>query len=560
MSLADPKYKRQQEVARWMAQQEREKAKPALQISETTISEQAAEPIDNHRVTPEQLYIEKLRRVIPPEMQAERRWTQCFQVAKATQGMSGKVPCSSHSDPKTWLTFDEVCHSSFKMVDGVWVREEDAPLRTGRGIGFHFLDSEYLPIDIDHVRNKTTGAWCSEAKILVSKLQTYTEWSVSGTGLHCIGLGKIRHKQLTTQHIQFWNGRLGVPRYFWLTGDVLGEDFTKVRDCAEEFQMYASHPRMFSVKMQEELTKIDPEQAASLPPECDAPVEEKTRDKAKTKTRKVVADFDIEDYIRFNNLKVSGRAKKEIGTCYYLTTCPFKGSEHAGHNETTTNFIYPTADGGLAFHCQSTHDEGNSITDIIKILAERNGVYPKPIYEEKQHQQEAERDLDLRPASRRTKKHTVWLWPGYLTLNALIHGAGWSGQGKSPATLSLASTVTRGDRWPDGAENKHGPRAVVLLTSEDDWDSVIIPRLELYGANLDLILEAQSVYRKGDTSTDVLTSLNRDIANLSKRIEERGDVSLVIIDPITNYLEGLSMNKEQEMRGVLMPLQIWRRG
>jgi len=68
--------------------------------------------------TPEQLYVEKLRRVIPPEMQAEKRWTQCFQVAKATPGMSGKVPCSNHSDPKTWLTFDEVCHLSFKMVDG----------------------------------------------------------------------------------------------------------------------------------------------------------------------------------------------------------------------------------------------------------------------------------------------------------------------------------------------------------------------------------------------------------------------------------------------------------
>ena len=224
--------------------------------------------------TAEQQYIENLRRVIPLEMQAERRWTQCFQVAKTTAGMSGKVPCSSHSDPNTWLTFDEVCHSSFKMVDGVWVREEDAPLRPGRGIGFQFLDSEYLPIDIDHVRNKTTGQWCSEAKILVSKLQTYTEWSVSGTGLHCIGLGKIRQKQLTTQHIQFWNCRLGVPRYFWLTGNVLNDDFTKLRDCAEEFQMYASHPRMFSVKMQEELLKIDPEQAASLPPESAAPIED----------------------------------------------------------------------------------------------------------------------------------------------------------------------------------------------------------------------------------------------------------------------------------------------
>src|SRR5467141_2383017 len=113
-------------------------------VDKTAVMKATLAAVHSLGKTPEELYIEKLHRVIPPEMQAEKRWTQCFQVAKTTPGMSGKVPCSNHSDPATWLTLNEVCHSSFKMVDGVWVREEDAPLRPGRGIGFHFLDSEYL--------------------------------------------------------------------------------------------------------------------------------------------------------------------------------------------------------------------------------------------------------------------------------------------------------------------------------------------------------------------------------------------------------------------------------
>ena len=43
-------------------------------------------------------------------------------------------------------------------------------------------------------------------------------------------------------------------------------------------------------------------------------------------------------------------------------------------------FIYPTKDGGLAFHCQSTGCTEKSVHDAIKLLAERNGVYLKGIW------------------------------------------------------------------------------------------------------------------------------------------------------------------------------------
>jgi hypothetical protein len=53
----------------------------------------------------------------------------------------------------------------------------------------------------------------------------------------------------------------------------------------------------------------------------------------------------------------------------------------------------------------------------------------------------------------------------------------------------------------------------------------------------------------------VVTALDEDVKELQKDLEEHQDIGLIIIDPITNYLGRLSMNKEDEMRpGLLMPL------
>jgi hypothetical protein len=524
-------------------------------------------------LTPEQQYIERLRHVIPPEMQAERRWTQCFQVAKSTPGMAGKVPCSSHSDPNTWLTFDEVCHSSFKMVDGVWVREEDAPLRPGRGIGFQFLDSEYLPIDIDHIRNKENGQWCSEAKILVSKLQTYTEWSVSGTGLHCIGLGSIRQKQLTTQHIQFWNGRLGVPRYFWLTGNVLGDDFTKLRDCSEEFQMYASHPRMFSVKMQEELTKIDPEQAASLPPESAAPIEE-MKEKNRTKTRKVVEGFDIEDFLKFYDLKIINRVKNEVGQCYRVNWCPWKGSPHAGHNDTTCNFIYPTSDGGLGFKCHSTGCCDESIHSIIKRLAEDHGPYPKAIYQEKPAQSaQIKQTITIHRADTVKREATKWLIPGFIPLCEATAFSGEMDTRKSTTALDIAAKGSRGFRWSqkvgEDAHDTHDitpPFSTIYAGTEDSFHSTVLNRFLAAGGNikafgnisLDVVNEKNSSDGVETWSTSLsfdahMNALHDAITAFNK--EALHPVGLLINDPLIAFFGDKNFNKAQDCQVILKGLK-----
>jgi putative DNA primase/helicase len=160
----------------------------------------------------------------------------------------------------------------------------------------------------------------------------------------------------------------------------------------------------------------------------------------------------------------------------------------------------------------------------------------------------------LEAARDKPKKHQQWLWPDYLQLNKLVHFAGASSQGKSPVTLDLIARVTAGSDWPDGTTNECGPMSAILLASEDDWSDTIIPRLELAGANTELVFEFVSTITRGDEVHDVSTTLDKDIEELRNKIKERDDVGLVVIDPITNYLGSKKMNQEDDMRSILMPL------
>ena len=156
-------------------------------------------------------------------------------------------------------------------------------------------------------------------------------------------------------------------------------------------------------------------------------------------------------------------------------------------------------------------------------------------------------------ASSIEKEHRVWLWKGYLGKNKVAHCGGASTEGKSPVTLDIAARVSAGADWPDGTKNESGPQNVIVLAAEDDWADTIRPRLELAGANLD------NVYRflVKQQTVEITPSLDSDCQRLEKVIQEVGNVGLVVIDPITNYLGSKKMNMEEEIRGgILMPLSL----
>lgn len=478
-------------------------------------------------------------------MLAEKRFVRFFLKPKSGGG-TAKIPIGNHSDPATWETFDEC----IKQISN-----------DQQGVGYCFLHGDLHPFDLDHCRNPRTGEICKEAMVLLSRIPSWAEYSVSGSGIHVIFRGNVRGKELTETCVQYWNPK-NSPRFLALTCDMVGDAFTNLKDIGEEFNYVFATARHISAKIREELRAVDYEQWAALPAERVQSAEEVTqREKTKVKTRKLHKDFKIEDFLSYYQLSVDNVTRNNIGTCYRLKTCPIKGEPHVGQNTTTTNFIL-SADGGLGFHCQSTGCIEYSVTQVIQKLAEDKGAYPHKIYvEQSQAQQiarqaqESHRGSRLEGAGSKTKKHKLWLWPGYLEHNKLVHFAGASSAGKSPVTLDLVARVTAGLDWPDGSKNTVGPRSVILLAGEDDWSDTIIPRLELAGANMDLVFEFISTISRGEEVVDVTTALDRDADEIAAHIKSRDDVGLVVIDPITNYLGSKSMNKEDEMRGgILMPL------
>jgi hypothetical protein len=471
-------------------------------------------------------------------MLLEKRWVRYFLKPKS-EGGTAKIPLGNHSDPNTWSTFDE-CVAKI---------ENDQ-----QGIGYNFLGGSIHGLDIDHCRNPRTGVLCNEAMLLLSRLPSWAEFSVSGQGIHVLFTGHVRGKLLTETCLQYWNPK-NSPRFFTITCDMVGEAFKELKDVGDDFNYIFSTAKHISAKIREELKAVDHEQWLALPKEREVQ-EVVSRDKSKTKTRKVVAGFDIKDFLGFYNIPIDNETDNEIGHCVRVATCPIKGEPHVGQNATTTNFVFPTRDGGLAFHCQSTGCVEYGVGEAIKKLAEAHGVYPKDIYEAKREraaQQSWQYVISLEDVSPEHIEEMHWLWENYLPQNQLVHSAGASSQGKSPVWRDLIARMTAGREWPNGELSK-GPCTVVVMANEDDWPTVVLPHLKFAGADFKYVKQVKATVNRGDSAADIVAALDRDIESLDKAIRERGDVGALLIDPITNYLGGAKMNREDEMRSILMPM------
>jgi putative DNA primase/helicase len=127
-------------------------------------------------------YREKLDNV-PDELKALPNWV-CYRMEERHgQPKPTKVPYSpmtgekaKANDPSTWIDY-ETC------VAAVERGEYD-------GIGFEF-GSGYGGVGLDHCRDADTGQIEDWASDIVAHLDSYTEASPSGTGVHIICKGKL---------------------------------------------------------------------------------------------------------------------------------------------------------------------------------------------------------------------------------------------------------------------------------------------------------------------------------------------------------------------------------
>src|ERR1700693_139268 len=78
-------------------------------------------------------------------------------------------------------------------------------------------------------------------------------------------------------------------------------------------------------------------------------------------------------------------------------------------------------------------------------------------------------------------KQARWLWPCYIPLGKLTLLDGDADKGKSLLTLDLAARMTTGRAFQDGASCEAG--GAVILSTEDDLEDTIRPRLDAAGAD-----------------------------------------------------------------------------
>jgi putative DNA primase/helicase len=149
-----------------------------------------------------------------------------------------------------------------------------------------------------------------------------------------------------------------------------------------------------------------------------------------------------------------------------------------------------------------------------------------------------------------------WLWSNHLARGKLTILSGASELGKSNIAIDFVSRVSRGgdrDRgeWPDGDEAPLG--SAIVLSSEDGIADTITPRLAAAEADLSRVHLLAFTKTEGILRT---FSLQSDLEALGEKMRVIGDVSLIVIDPITSYL-GRKIDGHQtvDVRAVLEPLQ-----
>lgn len=152
-------------------------------------------------------------------------------------------------------------------------------------------------------------------------------------------------------------------------------------------------------------------------------------------------------------------------------------------------------------------------------------------------------------------KPVLWLWEGRIARGKLTVIAGNPGLGKSQLTAAISATVSTKGQWPDGS-NTVDAGNVIILSAEDDPADTIKPRLVAAGADVTKchVLSAVKIPMKSGEHKSRHFDLTQDVLRLGAAIEQKGNVHLVIIDPVSAYLGGTDSNNNSDIRGVLAPL------
>jgi len=345
---------------------------------------------------------------IPPTMRAERRWVVwSYEWRAGVAGKPGKwtkVPYvatdparrASSTDPSTWRSFDDAL--------GAY---EDGKCD---GIGF-VLGDGYVGFDVDG----------NDAPEYVRLLNTYTERSPGGQGIHCIARGaKLGARCRTGAYELYEEGR-----YFTVTGQhVVGTPLTVEERTAE-------------------IAELESRVFVNVPD--DALV-------ARVRTSENFVKLWSGDPSAYGSA-----SEADLAFCGILA--------RATTDRTQIERLWRQS--GLW-----RQDKGGRRPDYV------NRTIAKAL---EGRSLQSGRRITLEPASGIGMRRAVYTWDQRLPLGMLSLILGREGSGKSLLALTIAADLTRGRL---AGCHRGQPKGVIVVATEDAWEYVVVPRLRAAGADL----------------------------------------------------------------------------
>jgi hypothetical protein len=153
-------------------------------------------------------------------------------------------------------------------------------------------------------------------------------------------------------------------------------------------------------------------------------------------------------------------------------------------------------------------------------------------------------------------KQVAWHWDRRIPRGKLVLLIGPPGVGKSWLSLYVASRLSTGQTWIDGAPIREIVRTIIF-SAEDGKADTIRPRLESLGSDLDkvgIVGMVNDVTPAGEKFQRPFT-LPRDIVEIEKFLDAYPDIGLIIVDPISAYMGKTDSYNNSEVRGeILAPL------
>jgi len=424
---------------------------------------------------------------------------------------------ASSTSPETWASYEEAVRA-WKEVGY-------------SGIGFVFtLEDDLCGVDLDGCLDPVTGEIEPWAWTIIEELDSYTEVSPSGTGIHIIVRAALPEDRNRKGRFEAYDR----GRYFTVTGKHRAGTPQTIESRQEGLQSVVR--RVFGEESANGHTK---------PVAATESVDNGLSDS--DVIQKALAASNGARFLRLWNgdTEVYGsHSEADLALCGMLA---FWTGGDAARIETLFR------QSGLYRKKWERKDYRNrTITEALNGKTEfyeaPRGVKLADGTERKVEdlrQEEVGRLLsDVEP------EEVSWLWPSWLALGKLALVDGDPGLGKSAVTVDLSARASAGKAFPDGAECE--PVGVVLLSAEDGLADTIRPRLDAAGADTSKILALATV--PDENGHDRLLSIPEDLEFIEKGIRRVG-ARLVVVDPLMAFLSSeTNSHRDQDIRRALAPL------